>query len=371
MKKVAIITITDGQNYGNRLQNYALQETIKGLGFEVETCRHLSSHDSVGLKRLVVLAKKILKLFLGRPYGKVRDIRKKRFDAFNREYIVFSDIVLRDNQPQPVLNNRFDYVVVGSDQVWNAGFRIINEDLLDYLAFSIDPTKRIAYAASFGTNEIKNGFEKYFEEELPKFKSLSVREEKGKAIIDDLCGVHAEVVLDPTMLLTADQWRSFARKPIYAGNKPFIVTYFLGGRDNKLNNYIKSVASGRHIYNLDNEFASEDAIENDKVFSTTPDEFVWLMDHADCVLTDSFHATVFSIIFHRPFCVFDRKPSKESYKMGSRIDTLLEKFGLEKYRDVLNDPKIIPENYPNNLIDDILKQERIKSINFLRKALEL
>lgn len=368
MKRIAILTITDGQNYGNRLQNYALQEVLKNKGFYVETIKRKTFRDKKQSTALLQYLKNEAKRFLGRPTSKHIILRKKRFSMFNKELISFSNYTLHDNISPPNLNSQYDFFIVGSDQVWNAGFRIIREDILNHLASFASDEKRIAYAASFGTDKIATGYEHYFNDELPKFKAISVREKTGVQIVKT-CNAIAEVVLDPTMLLDKQEWLKIARKPTYINNSPFIITYFLSGRDDSIQNYIKSIAGKKRVYNLDIESASENEIDSINVFATTPDEFIWLIANADCILTDSFHATVFSILFHKPFCVFERKVINESYKIGSRIDTLLEMFHLERFRNSNYSVDIIPKEYESIEIDHILEVERKKSMDFLRRAL--
>lgn len=368
MKRIAILTITDGQNYGNRLQNYALQAVLKNKGFYVETIKRTTFRDKEQGTILLQHLKNVAKRVLGRPTSKHILVRKKRFSKFNKDNISFSNYTLHDNTSPPGLNSQYDFFVVGSDQVWNAGFRIIREDILNHLASFASNEKRIAYAASFGTDKIADGYEQFFKEELPKFKAISVREKTGLQIVEE-CAAKAEVVLDPTMLLDKQNWLKFAKKPDYVKNGHFIVTYFLGGRDKNVKEYIKQIANNSIVYNLDIESASENEIDSIDVFSTTPDEFVWLIANADCVLTDSFHATVFSILFHKPFCVFERKVINESYKIGSRIDTLLGMFHLERFRNSSYSIDIRPKEYEPIEIDRILEAERKKSIDFLRRAL--
>lgn len=366
--KTGIITMTTGQNYGNKLQNYALQKTIQDLHYEVDTLKHKRASDFFW-RKICFQIKKLIKKLIKRPYNRIIIYRIKRFKDFINNNIVFSKETLSFNNYPVGLSDKYDYFIVGSDQVWNAGFKVINEDLQNYLLQFARPEQRIAYAASFGTDSIASGYERYFKEELPKFKAISVREESGIKIVEE-CGAKAIVVLDPTMLLRADEWNEIAKKPTYVDNEAFIVTYFLGGRDDELIAYIKRIANGRKVYNLEIETAPESTIDSIEVFATSPDEFVWLISNADCVLTDSFHATVFSILFHKPFCVFERKVINESYKMGSRIATLLGTFHLERFRDVNRNFSVIPEKYETDELERILLIERKKSMNFLRSALE-
>lgn len=363
--KVAIITIADGQNYGNRLQNYALQEVLKGIGCEVVTLKRKNYHDKNTVTRFI---KRNIKRILGRPYGKYRVIRKRHFDEFNSLYIQFDSAVLHDNKAPKDLKERFQYFVVGSDQVWNAGFRIIREDLLNYLACFADPEQRISYAASFGTNSIPPESENIFREELSKFKAISVREEAGVEILKSL-GLQGSVVLDPTMLLTSQQWKLIEEKPIFDVEPSFVLTYFLGGRDQKIREFIEKVADGRQVINLELESIPESSIESVDMYTAGPAEFIWLISSASCVITDSYHATAFSIIFHRPFWVFDRKAKNDSYRMGSRIETLLRKFHLEAGKAEIDTAASFPELYDFDDVEKTLLTEREASINYLKRAL--
>ena len=366
--KIAIVTITDGQNFGNRVQNLALQETLKSMGFNVETIRRKTLHDVTYSVRTKLRIKNTIKKIFGIKYGEHRVLRKKRFDQFNRKYIKFSRVCLHDNIAPKHISDKYDYFVVGSDQVWNAGFNIIIDDLKNYLLCFAPPTKRVAYAASFGTDFIHEGSEESFISELPKFKAISVRESSGVDLVRS-CGATARVTLDPVMLLTSEQWMKFARKPKYVKDTPFVLTYFLSGRDNRTDEYGINVAQGMPIYELDYESIVEENVKDIKQFCTAPDEFIWLIANAEMVLTDSFHATALSILFHKSFWVFERKEINKSYKMGGRISTLLEAFNLSSHRRSLADPIEKPKPINGEAVDDILTQKREESLGFLKEAL--
>lgn len=372
--KVGIITITDGQNYGNRLQNYAMQEMLAQYGFQVETIQRRSSRDLRGIKKIKYCCKTSIKRILGREEYTGKKLRKKAFDKFNLEYLNFSDFILENNVAPPKLKEGYDFFIVGSDQVWNTRFDFIQEDIENYLASFANPDQKIAYAASFGTDKVLPEFEEIFARELASFKALGVRETAGVEIIKDLCGREdARVVLDPTMMLTKSQWDKFAKQPSYLNDEPYLVTYFLGGRNNAMGQYIHelSVQESCKIINLDIEFLKDTQIDNMEHFISSPNEFVWLIQHAKYVLTDSFHATVFSIIFKKPFCVFGRKATEKENNMGSRIDTLLNTFDLTKCKDDIEKPSKKPEIYNEIKIDERLKHEQEKSRKFLQSALEI
>ena len=366
--RIAIVTITDGQNYGNRLQNLALQETLKSMGFKVETIRRKTYRDLSFSAKIKQSIKNTIKKSIGRKYGAHRALRKKRFDQFNRKNIRFSKICLHDNTAPKSISEKYDYFVVGSDQVWNAGFKIISDDLKNNLLWFAHPIQRIAYAASFGTDFLSEGSEELFRSELPKFKSISVREKTGVDLVRS-CGMTAKVTLDPVMLLSNEQWMKYAQKPAYVKSQPFILTYFLSDRDKRIDEYCFSLSQGMSIYELNNESIDEDNVKDIEQYCTTPDEFVWLIANAEMVLTDSFHAVAFSILFHKPFWVFERKAINTSYKMGGRISTLLDVFNLSNHRRSLDDSVEKPEVFDGEAIDSILSEKREESLRFLKEAL--
>ena len=370
--KIGILTITDGANYGNRLQNYAMQIFLSSLGYEVETIRRSTPRDAIGIRRIIFLLKDLLKIVIGMQntfFCKRRRI--EIFNDFNKSYIFFSKYCLSNNKAPKELKNEYDYFICGSDQVWNANFEVIKCDIMNHLAAFANPKQRIAFAASFGTPSIANGYEDVFKNELSKFKAIAVREDAGKEIVDRLTNKQATVVLDPTLLIRRDDWEKIEKKPSYIEKERFIVTYFLGGRNPKMEKYIDELSREKNarVINLDIEFLSDDKIQNKDVFYTTPDEFVWLIHYAECVLTDSFHASAFSIIFEKPFVVFERIATEAGNNMESRIDTLLYKFNLLSCRDDICNPSLRPNKPDYSKIDELINFEREKGINFLKESL--
>jgi hypothetical protein len=374
--KVAIITITDGQNYGNRLQNYALQEVLKKFNIEIETIRLLTYKDLSMLQKFKTMVKRIIKFIIKYHYDSYIGKSKRiiAFNRFNEKYINFSNEKIRKNKIPKNFSSRYEYFICGSDQIFNANFDIVAENIKSHLATFAFPEQRIAYAASFGTDNVASGYEDIFASELSKFKNISVRENSGVDIVRKISGRDdAQVVLDPTMLLTADEWKSIARKPSYINKGKFIVTYFLGGRSEVMKAYLDRISNvfDAKVINLEIECLGDSSIENLDVFATAPDEFVWLIENAECILTDSFHATVFSMLFHKPFCVFDRTGFGKGNNMGGRIETLLGMFDLKEFYDDLNNPTVVPRKYPTDNIENVLSRERDRSLEFLKNALEI
>ncbi len=345
MKKVGIITIFDEDNYGNRLQNYAVQEVLVSLGFDVETIKNVNIIEEFNLLEEV---------------KKVLPERRERFLDFNNSNMNISDeVIIHDNIPENFHEN-YDYFIIGSDQIWNHEFpeRFSNFSFAEFAP----KEKRIAFSASFGIENIEEDiFEKY--KHLKDVKAISVREDAGKKLVKNIAGREDAVVLiDPTMMLTKEKWMTVMKKPEMLKSDKYILKYFLGNVSEEKNAEIERFAK-------ENGCDIIDILDKDNFYATGPSEFIYLIKNSFLVLTDSFHSCVFSILFNRPFLIFDRD-QEGMRNMNSRIDTLLEKFDLENRRfNNKIEEKDLKVDYSNSY--KTLEKEREKVIEFLTKALEL
>lgn len=357
--KVGILTINDNDNYGNRLQNYAVQQSLSKMNLEVETIKNsgiLNVYEKNIFRR--ILRKVKFLIVMGKK--KVNGINNKRYKCFrnfnknikyNKKYI---------NPLEKKINAQYDMFFVGSDQVWNTTFNRLT--YIDLLGFA-DPKKRIAFSASFGISELPQRYHEKAKKELLKFKSISVREDAGKRIVEGLTQRNdIEVLVDPTMLLSSKEWDKVAKKPNQLKTNKYILNYFLGELSEKRKNEINRIAkeNGCEVINiLDN---------NSPFYETGPSEFIYLEKNAFLICTDSFHSSVFAILYNRPFIVFDREDKTTS--MNSRIETLINKFDLQNRKF---EGKITKENLHHDYTEayKILEKEREKSINFLKKALDI
>lgn len=343
--KVGIFTINDDGNYGNRLQNYAVQEILLNNNIECNTIRKMKFVDRF---------KFIMKINIKKCVRKEKYRRQIKFYEFNKK------IKFRYSNNLESLNEKYDYFITGSDQVWNPNFGRMSD--IDFL-IPFPKEKRISFAASFGINSIPDNLKEYYTNNLLQIKSISVRESKGKELIQELTGrTDVEVLVDPTMLLTADEWDKVSKKPKQLHTDKFILNYFLGQLSEERKNQINKIAKENNcevINILD---------KNSPFYQTGPSEFLYLEKHAFLICTDSFHSSVFAIIYNRPFIVFDREDSNKS--MNSRLETLLKKFNLEdrKYTGVITDNNL---KYDYNQAYEILEKEKKKSMNFLKKALDM
>lgn len=338
-KKVAILTLNGNWNYGNKLQNYALKKQIENLGYQVNTLWFIEKKFYI--KELI---KKIIPTKKYSRYRKFKNFSKKELNIKHYQ--------------NKKIEDSYEYFIVGSDQVWNPNFGL--EEDLRFLSFSKNKTK-IAFSASFGVNSIPQELYKLYKKGIDNLDYISVRENAGKRIIEKITErTDVEILVDPTMLLNQSDWQQISKKPKKKIKEKYILNYFLGNlseeRKTKIYNYANK-KDWKIINILDKQ---------DPFYTSGPSEFIYLEEHAELICTDSFHSCVFGILMGTPFIVFDREDKEE--KMNSRIDTLLSKFKLEdrRFNGEINDNKL---KIDYSKAYEILKQEKIKATNFLKKSL--
>ena len=346
MKKVGIVTI-QSLNFGNRLQNYALQEGIRKLGFDVYSFRRYNEHLSAK-EKIKDLAKKGLQYLVA---GKILNFR-----SFDKN-IRFSKDKIGVNYAPDKLSSSYDYFVAGSEQIWNPFFDDCGK--CDYLSFAGDE-KRISYAASFGISRFPTAKRQQYSNELKKFKAISVREEEGSQIVKELIGETAEVVLDPTFLLSTDEWKKVEKYTSEAPKEKYCLVYSLKQRSEAFNKKIELLSKEYTIVDI----MKKNSLRISKRIG--PGEFLYLISHADIVLTNSFHATVFSILYEKAIYTFARIDAD----MNSRIKTLANILHLQNNFDEEGTFSITCEE-DRNIAKRNIEIEKDKSIGFLKRALDV
>lgn len=378
MKKIGIITLNGYVNYGNRLQNYALQEILKSLGFYVETILVETNDNNKNENSNVIdKIKKIKGIRIPQMFNKITfkfwyyihkdkiekyNIKRvEKFINFTHAYILETKYSINDNKVPSDLSSKYDYFVTGSDQVWNPEYT--KGSFIYFLSFA-PKNKRIAYSPSFGLSNISVEYLEDYRTFISEMASLSVREEAGAKIIKELTGRDAPVLLDPTLILSKKKWLSISKQ---ASNKPqgrYLLTYFLGqGMKENINN-IKQIAYENKL-----EIINLAYIKDFVTFTADPSEFIDYINSSSVFFTDSFHGCVFSILLEKPFVVFDRVENSPS--MNSRIDTLLSTFDLQsrKWDNIRTNEQIFNVDY--NHTYPILETERKKALDYLKKALNV
>lgn len=362
--KIGKLTLDGYFNYGNVLQNYALQQVLEAYG-DVDCLLHEPDNflpriwHRWGWKEPVK--------FILNWHG----FRNKLFsDAHGMEMVRqgkikdWCDRYINLRQAEGKLSQLadvYDFFVVGSDQVWNYHFSNLEHCFLLFAPAE----KRIAYAASISCPDIPADKIPMYKEGFAGMAHISMREQQGADTVKELSGRDVPVVLDPTLLLDADDWRKVSRQPAWYHGEDYILTYFLGDRPEIVKTLKQE--TGLPVINL----LDKEVYEH---YVTGPDEFLWAIEHAKLVYTDSFHGTVFSILFRTPFVICNRVGDDVSEKMGSRIDTLLELFGLEVRRGTkangyaISNPLAAPDW---SKVNEVLARERARSDAYLRQALKL
>lgn len=360
MKKIGIITLSANENFGNKLQNYALSEFINTRfdGYKCETIWVENAFLSNNIKSLLKMLRRKIAL------SPIKYKREKIFKKFDRNYIKYCNKKIIYKSDFKNILDRFDYFIVGSDQVWN--YKFMNNYEV-FLLSSVKKDRKISYAASFGVSNLPNSIFNEYKDKFCDFEKISVREDAGAEIINKLnSNLKPEVLVDPTLLLDKKEWENIISKPkniSKIGQKKYILNYFLGELSDERKKVIEEFARKHdaHIINL--------LDKNDPFYLSGPSDFLWLEKNAFLVCTDSFHSSVFSIIFNRPFVIFDREENIE--KMSSRIDTLISKLKLSNRR--YNGHEITKENlfHDYSAAYKILEDEKYKSFIFLKNALDI
>ena len=263
--RVGLVTITGDSNFGNRLQNYAMQRIISKLGFSCSTILNTprAAADSTILNtpraaaearpapvRLRSLVRRLggrlaSRVFRGRAERervaafRLRGEKDARARAFSRAHIHETDFTIYRDTPTGDLDAMYDYFVVGSDQVWNPEFRKLAE--IDFLTFA-GKRKRIAFSASVGIPEIPEEHRAFYSERLRDFAHISVRENAAAAIVHDLTGRTVPVTIDPTLMLGEADWAALATAHPARPGTDYLLTYFLDPRSAACDELIRSCA---------------------------------------------------------------------------------------------------------------------------------
>lgn len=357
--KIAIITLfgSYATNFGNKLQNYAAEKVYLSLGHEVHSL--VRERPVTIFEKIQNKGKQLINFISGYRLSTCQsDWRRLDFFwSFNARRLHLRYLLNSDELGK----TDYDYYSVGSDQVWNPNCLKNKDDDAWFFLRSVPEMKRLCMSASFGVEQIPEDRRQVFIEALNGFFSISVREDTGKQIIKDLINKEAGVLVDPTMALDKNDWEKIEKSPERFRDEAYILCYFLGTIDAEILKGMERFAEINHckLYNIMDHKSD--------LYGIGPEEFLWLIHHASCVLTDSFHGCVFSIIFRKSFFAFRRK-GKADY-VFSRIETLLSKFDLLD-RIVNNAPDIISKGLATEYdVSDRLLLEREKFWDYFKKQL--
>ena len=323
-RKVLIVTIQDNTSFGNRLQNFALQQALEQLGLEVSTLDVKERKQ----KNFVNDLKTSVKISLARM-GHTRfneylerHMHEQGGRAFTREYI-HNMIRASRSDLKDMDWSGYSCVFAGSDQVWHNWGLIPDELEYFYLDF-IPSSKRASYAASFGFTSFPQEDLGLHRKGLTQMHAISCRESEGCVLVEMITGKNPVKVLDPTLLLSSATWDGIMTKPSFEVEGKYLLAFFLGDILEGYNEEITRIANerGLKVININD-------INEKEHFVSSPSEFLWLIKNADTVCTDSFHASVFTILYNRCLRVYPRTDLKYNVEgMFGRLTEVLGSFGL-------------------------------------------
>ena len=334
MVKIGVLSLYyNNYNYGGLLQAYALIYELKKLGFDAEQISFdLSTSPAVFKKTKIEKLKNdpfgyVYKNTFGKLAAKVfhdshedfitqkTAVRRESFRSF-METIPHSRVYTSSDIASS--NDVYDIFLCGSDQVWNPSY-LRSEFLLDFVQ---PEKKKYSYAASIGKDNLNPQEVAYLNAKTQDYTAVSLRERTCMGLFDR----ETTWVLDPTMLLDKNEWRTVSKK--YPINDKYVFVYFLGDTKEHrtaVTEYAKKhdlkIVTFPHILNQFRE--SDDGFGDYEIYDADPTQFLYLIDHSECVFTDSFHAVVFSCLFEKHFLVFERDFKDKKERMNSRLISLL------------------------------------------------
>lgn len=357
---VAVITRHNVQNYGSVMQTYATERILRELGCSPVTVDYRRSAETTeGLIRQYSANKPLpYRVYRRTVWLALHGYGERRFETMRKEYLSLSDPC--DETTIWKRLPRADIYLTGSDQVWNG----LENGEVDGTFFweGVEPgpgCRIISYAASFGRDSVTPGYERKVGELLSRYDSISVREDSGVAIVEDY-GLNAEQVLDPTLLLDGDDWRSMASRAKVPA-RPYALVYNLHP-DSEMLGYVaeKTRKSGLEIVSVCASFRRR--IGRHVILPTLP-EFLGLFTNAACVYTDSFHGTALCINLGVPFVAVFPKANAARNKSALRLFDL-ERRGWDVFEGDAWDDDIDWEH-----VRAVLASERKRSTAWLTSAL--
>lgn len=366
-------------NYGSILQAYALAKVMNTFdSVEYEIINQYGPLASAGGllsrmkgKRPKALVSKLVGKYLNKD-------QRKRVEALER--FVNGELPLSDGVYNATTigdaNEVYDAFVCGSDQIWNFAFG--NPNPMYWLGFADEGKKKIAYAPSIGVSSLTDAQKNFVFEKLRSFDAVSCREQSGTDLINSVIGDRCVTVLDPTLLVRSESWSKLADESSASNCRiahGYVFAYILVGNEDQ-KRYIEQFAHSKGLSvvcfpRLEPERADpyDSRFGDLRIFDANPADFIRLIRDADYVFTDSFHSTVFSILFHREFYVLQKFGAAQS----SRLDNIMRLMGTGNRRiDPQHADSQIEAMEPIDWekVDDLLHFQRELSMDYLRAAVD-
>ncbi|MGQ7867781.1 polysaccharide pyruvyl transferase family protein [Sunxiuqinia sp. sy24] len=327
--KIKTITCHNVYNFGASLQAYALMKYLETLGHDVEIIDYRPDYLSQRYNLWGISSKwgnrgflfKLLYYGYKVPERLLTRKGKYNFDSFSRKYLRVSDRTYRSYSELENYPPEADVYIAGSDQIWNTHSRN-GRDPAFFLDFVPPGKRKVSYAASFATLEVLPEYRSFVQSRVETFDYVSVREREGLDILERLGVEHGKHVLDPVFLIGRDEWERLANDQ---NDSRYLLVYDFDNNP-AIKKFVQHIAreEGLQIVAVNN-YTKTPYADHD-YFHAGPETFISLIKNAEYIITNSFHATVFSLIFEKEFFVYDRMDDNAN----SRMTGLLELCGLEK-----------------------------------------
>lgn len=380
--KIGLVTLWE-KNYGSSLQCYAMKEEIKKRGYDceliAETFYGLGKYKHYIKELVSLMCISVHHLTYFKDYLNSRKAVRFSANSLSKEsdfqLNLFCESVLQprkysyEHLTALAKEDKYKFFIAGSDQIWPGQKKM---DDVKFLRFA-SGEKRIAYAPSFGTDNVADFNRSSFKKEISKFSRLSAREARGCEIIKELTGIEVPKIADPTFLRTRDEWSDFAKaSQIYEQykSKKYILFHFLDKPNEVVIQCLEYFLKETNYEIVGFAYPHEelDTVLRYRNIDGSPVDYVALIEHAEYVLTDSFHTTVFSLFFSRKFFTFKRQ-YRHKFSQHSRITTLLNSFGYEE-RLILNVEEFIKAlSTELHSCCEIFKEERMNANKYLDEAI--
>ena len=372
--KTGLVTFYHIHHYGALLQAAATERAVESLGSRCEIIDYYVNQDNALFRKPTGLGSAAADAHTALHYAALKT-RYQRFEQFAKDHLHISDRRYESLEALRAAELPYDVILSGSDQIWNP--KIFPDGRFDPVFFgAFSPKRKIAYAPSFGIPRVPEGMEGELRGYLDQFSHLSVRERQGQRIVEETAGKSVPVVLDPTLLLTAEQWAAMANSPAECPDRAgdyapggYILCYCIS-KPGALAPYIRKLAdtTGLPVVQLCG-IRRKVHPRARCVLDAGPAEFLGLFRNAACVCTNSFHGTVFSVQFQKPFFTAVA-PAELAAPERSRTFSILTTLGLTDRIIGKGDTAGLEDTIDWDAVGARLAGARRSSMDYLKAALE-
>jgi len=392
--KIGIVTVTYVNNFGSHLQTFALQQTIRTMGFQTEIISPKGLNREISKRRYAYLLSRLydfneLKSYssvlkikiaqrLDKGFGRALKQRAQKFISFAEKEYCFSPLTTSWAELTNLCKG-YSAVVIGSDQNWRPANIAGGYYTIEYVPDSVN---KVAYSTSFGISRVIPSQKEKAKFFLSRINHLSVREDSGRRIIKDLINRDVPVVCDPTLLLTKSEWESYIETESQTDltdivQSSYILCYYLGEKTmhrqfakelrEKTGYKIVSILMGEERYYKENKDCYDLSVT-----CIGPLDFVNLISHAKYVCTDSFHGCAFSLLFQKELFAFYKSSTNSKMSVNDRLDSMLGWAGVKnriiKENVEITDSLLEPIDYEE--VEKRIEEKREMSMQYLRKSLQ-